>query len=841
MEAVVEGPLGRFVWPRAIGAARPRFPSATLGASAVKRSGTVDMRISYRVFLVGGIPIVVAAAIALAALLLLSEAERARNGAVLAGTIYRNLTIAMAARDDFVNTTPSDREGHAGRFHESSNRALADLGELSELVRDPQHKSAVAAAQETFTGYVGQMDELQQAAVRNDALVFEMGSRATTLISLAEQARRRQQESNAALVAGLAEGDRELRVVRDFVGRAQELNSAIAAVELQKSAVAATIEGSPAQAEARQRLGFDMARLRNAAADLSVSLRESGREAAAAELSALASDYARGESAPSRLIVDPSQIATVKSPAETVEAGRRLAEWTDRLIKINSTEQRALHEEVAELLTYSVEAHETEQATQNIAVTVLRLSGRAGDALNRRDAEAADALLRESGELSATVASLPISPLIQTDMIVAIDKWREGLNTTTEGLRRQQDILAGMDVAAQRMIDGARSLNTLLTENAETIGQVIREILIFGAASGLLLGAATGIAVARSITRPLRRLQLGMMQLAANSPAGPIADTQRRDELGDMARATNIFVTEIRRREQALKRAKDRADAALMELQQTQSDLIQAEKLASLGQLVAGVAHEINTPLGIALTTATLIGEEVKEFGEAAESGKLQRSVFQRFVQRMGEGSQLMFANLTRAADLVHSFKQVAADQASGERRSFDMKLWLQDLLTSLTPVLRKCCHQVAIDCRPGLEVDTYPGALAQVLTNLLMNAVAHAYGDGQCGNLSIEVGEPRPDWVRIVFADDGRGIPAENIGKVFDPFFTTGRSAGRTGLGLHIVYNLVASRLHGRIELESAPGRGTRFTIDIPRSVSDQQGELLPERPVARLVGASG
>jgi signal transduction histidine kinase len=322
-----------------------------------------------------------------------------------------------------------------------------------------------------------------------------------------------------------------------------------------------------------------------------------------------------------------------------------------------------------------------------------------------------------------------------------------------------------------------------------------------------------------------------MMELAENSEAGPIAGFDRGDELGDMARATNVFITEIGRRERALRKAKDRADNALAELKKTQTDLIQAEKLASLGQLVAGVAHEINTPLGIALTTSTLIGDEAKRFAEAAATGRLQRSVLERFVERMREGTQLLFSNLTRAADLVHSFKQVAADQASGERRKFDMADWLQDLLTSLSPVLRKTKHEVTIECPPGIVVDTYPGALGQVLTNLLVNAKAHAYAEGQPGQLSIRVSEPRPETLRIVFADDGKGIPAENIGKVFDPFFTTGRSTGSTGLGLHIVYNLVTSRLEGHIRLESHLGQGTRFTIDLPKVVAEAPPEGAPER----------
>jgi signal transduction histidine kinase len=410
----------------------------------------------------------------------------------------------------------------------------------------------------------------------------------------------------------------------------------------------------------------------------------------------------------------------------------------------------------------------------------------------------------------------------------AIEATQETLGRFADDMRRLSEIdlggqgAAGPTEAASAAIENARGLDAMLGDDAARIGALARNILIFGAAAGLLLGSLTGLAVGRSITRPLKELQQRMVELAGNARAGPIAGFDRRDELGDMARATNVFIAEIGRRERALRRSKDRADAALSELKEAQASLIQAEKLASLGQLVAGVAHEINTPLGIALTTSTQIDGETKRFAEAAATGRLQRSALERFVARMREGSELVFANLTRAADLVHSFKQVAADQASGERRRFEMDAWLHDLFTSLGPVLRKGQHEVAIACPPGILVDTFPGALGQVLTNLLMNAVAHGYGEGQAGRLALTVTEPDAGTLRIVFSDDGRGIPPQDIGKVFDPFFTTGRSSGSTGLGLHIVYNLVTSLLQGRIELASAPGRGTSVTIDIPKSVTE-------------------
>jgi signal transduction histidine kinase len=763
------------------------------------------MRIRYKVALVGGIPIAIAAAFAFAAWLLLNQAERARDGAVLAGAIYRNSLVAIAARDDFVESLPLDRARHGERFQDVASRALRDLASLGDVAREQTHRRAAEQTRRALVLYVDLMTRLAETTAGNDRQISDMASRAAALISLTDKARERQRASNADIIASLTERDKRLRFARDVVDRAHELRAAIAAVALQSAALTADPDG----AERKQALGFGLARLRNAAADLGVLLRADTREEAARQLEALAGEY-----------IDRM------GQREANGSGDALAEWADRLFKVNSTEQRAQHEEVAQLLTYSVQAGETEQATQNIAIATLKLGRSTADALASRNAGAAESILDESRVLGETVASLPISPLIQAEMTDALAGWRDSLATTAEGLRRQNAIIGEMDSASVAMMAGASSLNDMFTSDADAIGQFIRNILLIGAAVGLLFGTGTALVVARSITRPLKNLQERMLDLAADPLAGPLVEHSRPDELGDMARAANFFVTEIGRREKALRRAKESADITLVELRQAQSDLIQAEKLASLGQLVAGVAHEINTPLGIALTTSTVVTDEVRKLNDRAISGSLPRSDFLRSVDRLGEGARLIFSNLTRAADLVHSFKQVAADQASGERRRFDMKLWIQDLLTSLGPALRKAGHEVVVECRAGLTLDTYPGALAQVLTNLVMNALTHAYGPETHGTMRLTVSEPRSGAVRIVFEDDGAGIPATHLAKVFDPFFTTRRERGSTGLGLHIVYNLVTGALQGRIELDSAAGRGARFVIDLPSSLADSAVE---------------
>jgi signal transduction histidine kinase len=790
------------------GEGRRAAPLSGLASGGQASTDRPRMRIRHRIFLVGGIPIAIAALIGMISLLLEAEAERARSGALLAGAVYRSLLIASDARDDYLQAQPTGRSRHGETFAEAVGQAQADLNALAVVLRDGRHAFAVEAALEALAGYRQQMATLSAIAVQNDRVIAEMSSRVSELIGLTDEARDRQHRSNADIVASLAERDGQLRAARDIVQHANEVRAAAAAHRL--SMTAPTGEGTSLQERE-----LALVRLNNAVTDLAASLAAGGHAATADELERLTAQA-------SWALPQPAA-RTPATEADTADAGETLAlgRWAERLLKIHTTEQRALHDEVAELLTYSVQAHETEQATQNVAIATLKLGGRTDEALAGRDMAAINAILEESRQVADVVAALPISPLIQTEMIDALRDWRNRLVTTRDGLRLQNALLTEMDANTAAIVEGARSLNDALIADAEGIGATIQNVRLVGGVFGLLLAAATAFLVARSITTPLHRLQQDMMRLATDTEAGPIADARRRDELGDMARATNTFVTEIRRREQAWRAAKDRADTALADLRKAQAELIQAEKLASLGQLVAGVAHEINTPLGVALTTGTLLRDEAGRFAEEAASGQLRRSVLERFAERTQEGTRLLFANLSRAAELVHSFKQVAVDQASGERRRFEMDAWLDELLTSLGPVLRKAGHAVSIECPAGLAVNTYPGALAQVLTNLLLNSVAHAYGEGQTGRISIAVSLREQGMVRIVFADDGRGIPPENIGRVFDPFFTTGRKAGRTGLGLHIVYNLVTSTLNGRIELDSRPGEGTRFTIDIPADIA--------------------
>jgi signal transduction histidine kinase len=756
------------------------------------------MRVGRKIALVGGVPILVAAAIAAAGWILLTQGERARAGALLAARAYHDLTLARMVRDDAVAARAEERAAFETRFFDLTSRAGRGLETLQNQARTRGQAERAGAARQSLDRYVARMRDFSAVARENDGLIAEMGRRANRLTDLAEQARQRQQASNVDLARTITGKVNRLRATRDVV---MGLNGLMAAAW---PLVLARQRGEEADA-AR----IDRGRLVQAGRDLAAALRATSREPAAAEVAAL----------------------TAPQPFDGA-AGDRLTEWGERLLKIVTSEQRTLDDEVAQLLAYAVEANATEQATQNIGIATLRLGQRTAEALARRDTEAASAMLGEGDRLSASASALPISPLIQSDMIEAIDGWRTRLATTIDGLKRQNAMIAEMDGLAASLSEAARALNDDALEDADRFGTFLGRLLLAGAAVGLLLGALVALLVARSILVPLRQLQGDMIALAADPKAEGLSGTQRTDELGDIARATNFFVTEIGRRERALRRAKDQADHALEDLHQAQDDLIRAEKLASLGQLVAGVAHEINTPLGIALTTATLVRDETRAFQGLVAAGTLSRSRLTHFVDRVGEGTQLLCANLTRAADLVHGFKQVAVDRASDERRSFDLDVWLGELLASLQPMLRKGGHRIRRECPPGIVVDTYPGVLAQIVTNLVANAVVHGFAGAQTpGTITVRVASTGA-LVRLEVGDDGSGIAPENLGRIFDPFFTTARSRGSTGLGMHIVHNLVTAKLQGRIAVESEPGQGTQVRLDFPRVPAGAERPGTARRP---------
>jgi PAS domain S-box-containing protein len=279
-----------------------------------------------------------------------------------------------------------------------------------------------------------------------------------------------------------------------------------------------------------------------------------------------------------------------------------------------------------------------------------------------------------------------------------------------------------------------------------------------------------------------------------------------------------LDIGERKRGEQEMRKARDAAEAALRNLRETQNSLIEAEKLAALGRLVAGIAHEVNNPVGISLTVASALERKTALFAGEVERGNLRRSSLTDYLETSRDASAQLVANLNRAAELITSFKQVAADRNYSDQRVFDLGDLTEQVVMSLRPGLRKHNLTLNVECQPNLSMNSYPGPYGQVLTNLFLNAVAHAFPDGKSGTVDIQVRASGKDNVEILFSDNGVGMTLDVRRRAFDPFFTTRRDQGGTGLGLHIVYSIVTTRLGGRLDLDSEPGAGTRIQMILPR-----------------------
>lgn len=276
------------------------------------------------------------------------------------------------------------------------------------------------------------------------------------------------------------------------------------------------------------------------------------------------------------------------------------------------------------------------------------------------------------------------------------------------------------------------------------------------------------------------------------------------------------IICELQESQSVLEKKGQDLEQTLHELTLTQSKLVEAEKMAALGALVAGVAHEINTPIGTSITLASTLGDETKALVKAMAQGSLKRSRFQNYLKVAQNCAALLFINLDRAGQLVQSFKQVAVDQSSLEQRTFFVKPYLMEIIKSLSPHFKNTYHQIDLLGDDTITLNSYPGAIAQIVTNLVTNSLTHAYGAGDHGHITLEVCT-KEHYILLRYKDDGGGISEKNLSKIFEPFFTTARNRGGTGLGLHIIYNLVTQNLQGQISVNSQPGQGTQFDIKLP------------------------
>lgn len=286
-----------------------------------------------------------------------------------------------------------------------------------------------------------------------------------------------------------------------------------------------------------------------------------------------------------------------------------------------------------------------------------------------------------------------------------------------------------------------------------------------------------------------------------------------------------LNITERMRAEREVSEARDRAEQALEHLKQAQENLIQSEKLASLGRLVAGIAHEINTPVGNGLTVATSLMDKNRALRQDFESGVLKKSDLSGYLDAVDEAANLMEHNLARAAEQIQNFKQVAVDQTSSQHRGFDLREVVDEVVYTLRPAIKHSPHRVEVSVPEGIHMASFPGPLGQVITNCFNNALLHGFEGVEAGVIRITGEILGDDRVRLTISDDGRGIPEAHLDKVFDPFFTTRMGRGGSGLGLNLVYNIVTGVLGGTVQLSSVEGEGTQVVIELPRQLPESVG----------------
>ncbi len=288
------------------------------------------------------------------------------------------------------------------------------------------------------------------------------------------------------------------------------------------------------------------------------------------------------------------------------------------------------------------------------------------------------------------------------------------------------------------------------------------------------------------------------------------AEAISRTYQAHLERITNELEERVKERTIALQKSIDQLESA-------QSQLVESEKMSALGNLVAGVAHEVNTPLGISITAASIFKNEIKDIQKKIEENRLTKSALTNFIETIEEADDILMKNLDRAALLIKNFKKISVDQSSEDIRDFELNTYMQEILMTFKSELRHRPIKLEIRFKDeAIAMHSYPGAIAQIIINMLQNTLVHAFDDDQEGKISIQT-QKHADKVNIIFSDDGKGLDQNVADKIFEPFITTKRNEGGTGLGLNITYNLVTQQLGGSIRIDSEHEKGTSFIIELP------------------------
>ena len=357
----------------------------------------------------------------------------------------------------------------------------------------------------------------------------------------------------------------------------------------------------------------------------------------------------------------------------------------------------------------------------------------------------------------------------------------------------------------------------------------------------LLLGVLISLRFQRILLAPLSQLVDTTKVISQQKDYSIRVAQQQEDEFSALSLSFNIMLDEIEAHNQKqvaveeeirqlnlslenkviqrtteLEGANQYLQNALRELELSQNQLIEQEKMASLGGLVAGIAHEINTPVGIGVTAISHLSYLIKTLDEKFTNKQVTSSYMQKFLADAGKGTEISLYNLGRAADIISSFKLVAVDQSSDQLRTVYLDAYLREILLSLHPSLKRLKHTIDIHCDKDTQVHCRAGALVQIITNLVMNSIIHGFEDMRQGKIVITA-EARGDYIYLCYEDDGAGMSEEALSRLFEPFYTTKRGKGGSGLGAHLVYNLVIQALHGNITASSTIGQGLKYNVKFP------------------------